>query len=225
MEPDLDSNVATIHADTSSMYPMGTPSKRSSLALGVLALLIEAPMHPYRIQKMIRKRGKDRVINIDQRASLYRTIERLRREGWLRVKETERDSAHPERTVYEVTDAGRVVATKWMQEILSSPRPEFPEFPVGLSYLPLLNPVDAADQLEKRHHFLSRRLAELDAEIDEYGQAISRLFLLDTEYLREITATELRWVGSLIDDLRTGQIYWDYEWLHSIVKKLDQQDQ
>ena len=60
---------------------MTMPSyKRSPLALAVLALLIEAPMHPYRMQQLIRSRGKDQVINVRQRGSLYQTIDRLERE-------------------------------------------------------------------------------------------------------------------------------------------------
>ena len=49
--------------------------KRSPLALAVLALLTEAPMHPYRMQQLIKSRGKDQVINVRQRGSLYQTIE------------------------------------------------------------------------------------------------------------------------------------------------------
>lgn len=49
--------------------------RRSTLALVVLALLFEAPMHPYRMPQLIKKRGKDRVIFVGQRASPYKTID------------------------------------------------------------------------------------------------------------------------------------------------------
>ena len=51
--------------------------RRSSIALAVLAFLYERPMHPYRMQQLIKERGKDEVINVRQRASLYQTIDRL----------------------------------------------------------------------------------------------------------------------------------------------------
>ena len=38
--------------------------RRSPLALVVLALLYEAPMHPYRMQQLIKERGKDEVVNV-----------------------------------------------------------------------------------------------------------------------------------------------------------------
>ena len=33
--------------------------KRSPIALAILAMLYEAPMHPYRMQQLIKERGKD----------------------------------------------------------------------------------------------------------------------------------------------------------------------
>ena len=89
------------------MSSVVTVGIRSPLALTVLGLLEYRPAHPYRIQQVIREWGKDRVINVGQRASLYRVIERLLAAGLIQVRETQRDKLYPERTVYEVTDAGR----------------------------------------------------------------------------------------------------------------------
>ncbi|MET9338850.1 hypothetical protein [Nonomuraea sp. NPDC003804] len=50
------------------------------------------------------------MVNVGQRSSLYRTIDRLLAGGLVAVKETERDQLYPERTVYEITDAGGVPA-------------------------------------------------------------------------------------------------------------------
>src|SRR5437763_1719164 len=84
------------------------PAPRSSpLALTVLALLHYQPLHPYGIQRLIKQWGKDQVVNVEQRTSLYRTIERLLAAGLIAVRETGRDPRYPERTVYEVTEAGR----------------------------------------------------------------------------------------------------------------------
>ena len=47
----------------------------SPLALTVLALLHYQPLHPYGIQRLIKQWGKDQVVNVEQRTSLYRTIE------------------------------------------------------------------------------------------------------------------------------------------------------
>ncbi|MEV6537094.1 helix-turn-helix transcriptional regulator, partial [Streptomyces sp. NPDC051639] len=113
---------------------MTTSAPRSSpLALTVLALLHYKPLHPYGIQRLVKDWGKEQVVNVRQRASLYRTIERLNGDGLITVRETGRDQQYPERTVYEVTDAGRETARAWLEEMLSAPKEEFPEFPAALS--------------------------------------------------------------------------------------------
>src|SRR6266536_2012302 len=56
--------------------PASAP-RSSPLALTVLALLHYQPLHPYGIQRLIKQWGKDQVVNVEQRTSLYRTIERL----------------------------------------------------------------------------------------------------------------------------------------------------
>ena len=60
---------------------MTADAKRSTLAHVVLALLHTVPMHPYQIQQKLKLWHKDRVVNVRQRAGLYRTIERLHAAG------------------------------------------------------------------------------------------------------------------------------------------------
>src|SRR5690242_21962581 len=106
--------------------------KRSPLALALLVLLHEAPMHPYRMQSLIRDRGKDQVINVEQRASLYQTISQLLRAGLITFWETTRQEGFPDRTVYRLTDKGHQTAVEWMREMLSTPAQEYPDFPAAV---------------------------------------------------------------------------------------------
>src|SRR5436190_11458341 len=112
---------------------MKRTARRSSLALAILALLYEAPMHPYRMQQLIKERDKDEVINVRQRASLYQTIDRLLRDGLIAVQETARTENRPERTVYRLTESGRDTAFSWLQAMLANPAREFPDFPAAVS--------------------------------------------------------------------------------------------
>src|ERR1041385_3685191 len=95
--------------------------RRSPLALAILALLYEEPMHAYRMQRVIMERGKDQVINVRQRTSLYQTIDRLLRGGLIAAQETTRDERRPERTVYALTPAGNERVHAWMREMLATP--------------------------------------------------------------------------------------------------------
>ncbi|AYG84889.1 hypothetical protein DWB77_07104 [Streptomyces hundungensis] len=194
---------------------MTTSAPRSSpLALTVLALLHYKPLHPYGIQRLVKEWGKEQVVNVKQRASLYRTIERLNGDGLIAVRETGRDQQYPERTVYEVTAAGRETARAWLEEMLAAPKQEFPEFPAALSNLLLLMPEDIADVLKRRADALAKKLDGLEAAMaSEEKQGLPRVTRLETEYLRAVTAAELEWVRGVVEDLRTGRLAWSKEQL------------
>jgi DNA-binding PadR family transcriptional regulator len=182
--------------------------RRSPLALAVLGMLAEAPMHAYRMQQLIKERGKEQVINVAQRNSIYQTIDRLRRAGLVEVRETSRDERRPERTVYQITPAGAATLQRWLRIMLSTPAREFPEFPAALAFLPLLSPTDVREQLERRAARLEEMLARQAAEVAAVPD-LPRLFLLEDEYLRAVAEAELAWIRGLVDDLDSGKVTWD----------------
>jgi DNA-binding PadR family transcriptional regulator len=192
----------------------------SPLAMAVLSLLHAAPLHPYAMQRLIKEWGKDRVINVGQRANLYKTIRRLQDAGLVAVRQTERDQNYPERTVYELTDAGREAAPEWIAEMVAAPRNEFPQFPAALSFVMLLGPERARQALERRAAVLGARLAEIDAELAQYSGTLPRVTLLDDEYERAMVAAELSWLGGVVQDLRAGALTWSYDMLAAVAEQL-----
>ncbi|WP_232383074.1 PadR family transcriptional regulator [Actinomadura violacea] len=193
---------------------MSAPVRSSPLALTVLALLHTRPLHPYGIQRLIKEWGKEQVVNVEQRASLYRTIDRLNAAGLIAVRQTERGSQYPERTVYEVTEAGRETARTWIRAMLAAPKREFPEFPAAVSNAMLLPPAELLGLLEERLRELEKDLAGLDASLGEEAEmGLPRVTMLDTEYMRAVTAAETGWVRSVVDDLRAGRLTWSREML------------
>jgi DNA-binding PadR family transcriptional regulator len=181
--------------------------RSSPLALTVLSLLHMRPLHPYGIQRLIKQWGKDQVVNVGQRASLYRTIDRLLGADLIAVRETRRDQQYPERTVYEVTDAGRLELIDWLSELLCRPVKEFTRFEAGLSLIAVLPPKDVTGLLEER----CRRL---QVEIEQYRalrklmvtQQIPRLFLIESEYRMTLREAELSWTRGLIADIASGTL-------------------
>src|SRR5438105_886876 len=93
---------------------------RSALALAVLELLREKPMHPYELQQQLRERGLHHVINL-KGGSLYSTVDRLAGAGFVEPLEISRSGRRPERTVYMLTDAGRDELEFWLPELLAQP--------------------------------------------------------------------------------------------------------
>ncbi len=197
-----------------------TPLRPSPLALTVLFMLVGEPLHPYEMQRRIKLWGKDQVVNVAQRANLYKTIERLHQAGLIAVRQTERDQRFPERTVYELTEAGSRVAREWLVDMLESPRNEFPRFPAALSFLMTLSPDVAAEVLERRALATRETLAELERALSGAdGPLPPRVTLIETEYLRAMMQAELDWLCSVIDELRSGKLTWSYEELAEAAKQ------
>lgn len=188
--------------------------RRSPLALAVLAVLCSEPLHPYGMQQLLKAWGKEYVVNLGQRATLYKVIERLNREGLVRVREVLRDGLRPERVVYEITDEGRQVGADWIRAMVGSPSREYPEFPAGVSFVMLLGPEDALRQLERRRQDLEAELARLAQGLAAAG--VPRVALLDSEYQRAVAEAELRWVVSVVEDLRAGRLTWSEEQLRAV---------
>ena len=196
--------------------------KRSPLALAILGLLEDGPLHPYGMQQLIRRWGKDEVINVGQRATLYKMINRLCEAGLTKPAGTTRDHSYPERTSYELTEVGRETRQQWMSEVLSTPRSEFPEFPAGLSFLPLLTPESTRELLVTRRDKLVQRLAERDALIAGVGFSLPRATMLETEYLHVLTEAEVRWLDSVIAGLGDGSITWTARELQQASARLEE---
>ena len=192
--------------------PEHSRPRPSPLALTVLFLLVGGPLHPYEIQRRMKHWRKDQVVNVAQRASLYKTIERLHRAGLIAVRQTERDQRFPERTVYELTDEGLRAGREWLVEMLATPRNEFPQFPAALAFVFGLLPDEALPVLDRRAALLRGSLAALERELaGGPGPLPPRVTLLDTDYLRAMTAAELDWLGGVVNDLRTGALTWSPE--------------
>ncbi|MEV6071662.1 PadR family transcriptional regulator [Nocardia sp. NPDC052001] len=186
--------------------------KRSPLALALLGILHMEPMHPYAIQRRIKEWGKDKVVNVGQRAGLYKTIARLQDAGLVAVRETGRDQQYPERTVYEITDAGREAFMTWLTEMVAQPRNEFPEFPAALSFLMLMGPEQAQVELSNRAAAIRTRIAEIDSDAAQSAQfGLPRIVTLEDEYQRAIADAELRWLEGVIADLAAGTLTWSWE--------------
>jgi DNA-binding PadR family transcriptional regulator len=192
-----------------------TAPKRSPLGLIVLWQLYDGPKHVYGIQKLLRQQGKDRVVNVRARASLYQTLERLTRLGLVEVHETVRGKAYPDRVVYAITDAGRDTAREWLREMLRATGEEYPEFIAAVSILFGLEPDDARAQLELRAEALAAELADAQAQLDG-NPGLPRLFLLEEEYRRAVLEAELSWLRGVIADLKKGRLTWSAEWLAEI---------
>jgi DNA-binding PadR family transcriptional regulator len=177
---------------------------KNPLALAVLSCLTEKPMHPYEISTTLRQRGKEDSIKLNY-GSLYSVVEALQKHGLITTRETTREGRRPERTVYEITDAGVAEFEDWLAELLSTPVREFTSLEAGLSLMPGLPPDDVALLLDRRAERLRAELHTIDAM---HAQAIAaqlpELFLIESRYRQAALTAELDFVATLATDIRSG---------------------
>jgi DNA-binding PadR family transcriptional regulator len=182
------------------------------LALAVLACLFERPMHPYEMASTMRERGKDQSIKLNY-GSLYTVVEALQQHGLIVAQETEREGRRPERTVYRLTDAGRMELIDWISELLSRPAKEYTRFEAGLSLAGVLPPEDIIA-------LLTQRCVNLELEISQ-GRALLQLmqergllrfFVIENEYALAMREAELAWTRNLVEDIKAGELGNLNEW-------------
>ncbi|HVY20718.1 MAG TPA: PadR family transcriptional regulator [Bauldia sp.] len=182
------------------------------LALAVLACLAERPMHPYEMASTMRERRKDDAIKLNY-GSLYSVIESLCKHGFIVAKETIKDGKRPERTVFELTENGRLELGDWLSELLSEPTKEYTHFEAGLSLMPVLSPEEALKLLRRRVEMLELELAKARS-VDAYARErrIPRLHMVEREFQVSQREAEVSFVRALIDDLAGGRLDGLEEW-------------
>jgi DNA-binding PadR family transcriptional regulator len=172
------------------------------MALAVLATVVQRPMHRYEMASVMRVRGKDRDMDIKW-GSLYTVVANLEKNGFLEAIDVTRQGARPERTVYQITDAGRDELVAWTRELIAEPEAEHTRFVAGLSVMAVLPPRDVVELLGRRLQRLSESIDALRAAVQQAAD-VPRLFLIEDEYRIAMTRAEADWTRSLIDELSAG---------------------
>jgi DNA-binding PadR family transcriptional regulator len=186
---------------------------QNPLALAVLACLTEHPMHPYEIATTLRARAKDQSIKLNYGA-LYTVVEALKLHGLISARESEREGRRPERTVYRLTKAGRIELIDWLSELISRPVKEYTQFEAGLSLIPVLPPEDAVVLLEQRCTHLEIEIEQQRSFLHLVVQhGISRLNLIESEYLLALHEAELAWTRHFAEEIRSRTLEGLTEWM------------
>jgi DNA-binding PadR family transcriptional regulator len=181
-------------------------------------------MHPYEIQRLIREYHKDEFLDL-KRGSLYHAIAQLQGAGLIDPVETTREGRRPERTVYRLTELGEREMRTWLRQLLAKPLRDTNQFFAALSFLAVLPPTEAAEQLQERLASLDEEIAGFTAVLKQMVPRIGRLVLVEVEYARAMRRAERAWVQSLVKDLQTGKLHWDPEAFLQAAARASRQEQ
>ncbi len=153
----------------------------------VLALLKEAPAHPFAVSRHLARDGDlGRILTV-RRPLVYRSLDRLVTLGLAVPQRTEPGNAGPRRTVHRVTRLGRSRLLRWLDEPVHSVRDLRIEFLLKVTLL-LRSGRTVQNLVERQADVLDQRLTEVEmpsAEHDvvdlwrKHNAAATRAFLSD----------------------------------------------
>jgi DNA-binding PadR family transcriptional regulator len=180
----------------------------SPLALSVLELLDERPMHPYELASTMRERHHDEFIRLNF-GTLYHTVETLERTGMIASGEREKEGRRPERTVYRLTEPGRELLVKVVSDIIARPTREYVNFAAGLMFMHHLDAEQAAQLLGERAVALGAIADKMNRIMDELrAGGVTRLAIIELEHKIAMLKAERDWVRKLAREITEGSLEW-----------------
>src|ERR1700681_2354504 len=157
---------------------MPSRTRANPLALAVLTCLYERPMHPYEVAQTLRSRAKHESVRLNY-GSLYGVVASLEKRALISARESVREGRRPERTTYEITEAGKRELVDWLADLVAQPVKEYPQFEAALSFLPALPAEEAVELLNTRVDALEIRVAGMSgAATLAHNSGLPRLFEL-----------------------------------------------
>ena len=194
---------------------------RTPLALAVMNLLVEHPMHPYEMKSKMKERGHDQVIRL-KGGSIYDTVERLETGGFIQAQETSREGRRPERTVYAITETGREEIMAWLRELLAQPVNEYPQFGAALAFFAALDQDEVVRLLKVRTALLEGQAAGEEKQLKTFIEmGLPRLFLVEGEYGVAMKRAEVDWVRKLIVEIEGGRLWITKEQMKDVGEKFE----
>ena len=172
-------------------------------------------MHPYEAAATLRQRQKHESVRLNY-GSLYAVVASLEKRKLIAPMGTQRSGHLPERTVYSLTESGRVELHDWLTELLSTPVKDYTSFEAALSFLPTLPPDDVARLLRERAAHLEREIVQARAsrELAE-KQQVPRLAWVEEEFRTVLREAELDYVRKLAAEIASSTLD-GHQWWESI---------
>jgi DNA-binding PadR family transcriptional regulator len=177
----------------------------NALALAVLTLLYEKPMHPYEMSTTLRHRSKEDSIKLNY-GSLYSVVESLRKKGLVEAGETRREGNRPERTIYTLTAEGEHAMRDWLAEMLGNPSPQFTDFEAALSLMGAVPPDVVEDMLRQRLEALAKESARHRGLRSMMPAGFPEIFTVEGEYAQHMREAETAYVRTLLQKISSGRL-------------------
>lgn len=168
----------------------------------ILGLASEKPRHGYDITREIVARGLRNWIRVSN-VAVYKALARLEREGSL-VSITQREGKSPERSVYELTVAGRERLADLLFDQLSTSDPIRNEYFLPFEFVEVIDHNELILALERRIESIGRILEGRRARLQIVDGVEDEIICGVYRHEVEVYESELAWLEGLLGNIIGG---------------------
>ena len=172
------------------------------LELAILGLLKQQPMHGYQLSRELGD-GLGGFWRVSY-GSLYPTLRRLERDGFVAPVPGESTGGRRKKTVFGITEQGERAFLDLLQETPNDSSTEDARFRVRLAFFRYLPPETRIRLLERRRAFLHDRLRTIDDSLRTTKRGTDGYTRSLIEHGRAATRSDIDWLDGLIDGERTN---------------------
>ena len=176
-----------------------------SMKLVILGLLMEGDKHPYEIRQTMKERKLHNFVKIKD-GSLYYAADQLKKEEYIEVMDTLKDSNRPDKTVYRISDKGKSYFQTLLLEKFSESTPLYHPVYAALPFARHGDPSQIAEILEKRIEQCEQFIIKMKDVYDEHIDIVSRGVLHLMNGCREQSKTELKWLKRVYKDAQDDRL-------------------
>ncbi|MDD9271379.1 PadR family transcriptional regulator [Paenibacillus sp. GCM10023248] len=176
-----------------------------SMKLVILGLLMEANRHTYDIRQTMKERGMNNYMKL-QDGSLYYAMDQLRKDGHVEALEVVRDTNRPEKTVFRITEAGKVKFQELLIEQLHEDFKHYHPLYVALPFTVHGDQAKIADILENKIMAQRMLMNKMRSLYEEHRSIVPRVILQMMIGTYKRAFSEMKWLEQLQKDAREGRL-------------------
>ena len=175
-----------------------------STRLVLLGLLRDRSLYGYELKHIIEDHMGDWTSIAF--GSIYYALAKLSEQGYIAKVATEQEGNRPSRSIYDITDAGRVEFMRLLRDQWQAVERPYYVFDIALFFRDALPRTEALGYLKARVAALEGVLAHLDAHQHEQadGEGLPALAGAVFEHSRVHFAAELAWTRELLRGVEAG---------------------
>ncbi|KQX45203.1 MULTISPECIES: PadR family transcriptional regulator [unclassified Paenibacillus] len=176
-----------------------------SMKLVILGLLMEANRHTYEIRQTMKERGMNNYMKL-QDGSLYYAMDQLHKDGLVEAHEVVRDTNRPEKTIYQITAAGKLKFQELLVEQFHEEIRHYHPLYVALPFSVHGDQAKIADILENKILAQKMLMNKMKSLYEEHISIVPRVVLQMLVGTYKRAFTELKWLEQLQKDAREGRL-------------------